>query len=81
MTIPQRNSPPVEDLRQFYVGKNIQDVPKPAVILDKAKVHRHCQSMLKAVETLGLGFRAHVKTHKVNSLITFLELILTVPRQ
>ena len=65
MAIPQRQTPPIEDLRRFYVGKNIDDVPKPAVMLDKAKINRHCQSMLKAVETLGLGFRAHVKTHKV----------------
>ncbi|WKT48151.1 D-serine dehydratase-like domain [Fusarium oxysporum f. sp. vasinfectum] len=64
MAIPQRQTPPIEELRQFYVGKSIHDVPKPAVILDKTRVTRHCQSMLTAVDTLGLGFRAHVKTHK-----------------
>ncbi|KAF5640856.1 alanine racemase [Fusarium sp. NRRL 25303] len=64
MAIPQRHTPPIEELRQFYVGKSIHDVPKPAVILDRARVNRHCHSMLKAVDTLGLGFRAHVKTHK-----------------
>ncbi|KAG7412640.1 D-serine dehydratase [Fusarium oxysporum f. sp. rapae] len=64
MAIPQRHTPPIEELRQFYVGKSIHDVPKPAVILDRARVDRHCQSMLRAVKTLGLGFRAHVKTHK-----------------
>jgi D-serine deaminase-like pyridoxal phosphate-dependent protein len=48
------------------VGKSIHDVPNPAVVLDKARIHRHCQSMLKAVDGLGLEFRAHVKTHKVN---------------
>ncbi|KAF5594286.1 D-serine dehydratase [Fusarium pseudocircinatum] len=64
MAIPQRQTPPIEDLCQFYVGKSIHDVPKPSVILDRARVKRHCQSMLNAVDTLGLGFRAHVKTHK-----------------
>ncbi|KAF4342733.1 D-serine dehydratase [Fusarium beomiforme] len=64
MSIPQRQTPPIEELRQFYVGKSIHDVPKPAVILDRSRVARHCESMLRAVETLGLGFRAHVKTHK-----------------
>ncbi|RBA17635.1 hypothetical protein FPRO05_11350 [Fusarium proliferatum] len=64
MAVPQRHTPPMEELRQFYVGKNIHDVPKPVVILDRARVNRHCQSMLSTVETLGLGFRAHVKTHK-----------------
>ncbi|KAJ4253349.1 hypothetical protein NW762_010504 [Fusarium torreyae] len=64
MAIPQRQAPPLDELRQFYVGKNIHDVPKPAVILDSARIKRHCQSMLKAVDALGVGFRAHVKTHK-----------------
>ncbi|KAM0421129.1 hypothetical protein ACHAPT_011021 [Fusarium lateritium] len=64
MTLPQRRAPPLDELRQFYVGKDIHHVPKPAVILDVARVRRHCQSMLEAVSALGVGFRAHVKTHK-----------------
>ncbi|RGP66054.1 d-serine dehydratase [Fusarium sporotrichioides] len=64
MAIPQRQTPPIGELRQFYVGKSINDVPKPAVILDRARINRHCQSMLDSVDALGLGFRAHVKTHK-----------------
>ncbi|RMZ84683.1 hypothetical protein DV737_g891, partial [Chaetothyriales sp. CBS 132003] len=47
------------------VGKNVSEVPKPAAILDIAKVRRHCSSMLDAVQNLGIGFRAHVKTHKL----------------
>ncbi|KAI8680740.1 D-ser-dehydrat domain-containing protein [Fusarium sp. Ph1] len=64
MTLPQRHAPPHDELRQFYVGKDIHDVPKPAVILDVSRVQRHCQSMLEAVDALGVGFRAHIKTHK-----------------
>ncbi|KAF4986595.1 hypothetical protein FGRMN_10763 [Fusarium graminum] len=64
MSIPQRQTPPIQELREFYVGKSIHDVPKPAVILDRARIERHCQSMRTAVDELGLGFRAHVKTHK-----------------
>ncbi|KAM0229959.1 hypothetical protein ACHAP5_011503 [Fusarium lateritium] len=64
MAIPQRQTPPIAELRKFYVGKSIHDVPKPAVVLDKARIRRHCQSMRTAVDTLGVGFRAHVKTHK-----------------
>ncbi|WAO87326.1 D-ser-dehydrat domain-containing protein [Fusarium falciforme] len=64
MTLPQRLAPPHDELRQFYVGKGIHDVPKPAVMLDVSRVRRHCQSMLQAVDALGVGFRAHVKTHK-----------------
>ncbi|KAL7796342.1 putative serine dehydratase domain-containing protein [Trichoderma afarasin] len=52
------------DFRQHYVGKHITQLPKPALVLDKAKVHRHCKSLLDAVEYLGVDFRAHVKTHK-----------------
>ncbi|KAL6885664.1 putative serine dehydratase domain-containing protein [Trichoderma evansii] len=52
------------DFRQYYVGKDLSQLPKPALILDKAKMHRHCKSLLDAVEYLGVDFRAHVKTHK-----------------
>lgn len=52
------------DFRQHYVGKKITQLPKPALILDKAKMFRHCQSLLDAVEHLGVDFRAHIKTHK-----------------
>ncbi|OLN97366.1 D-serine dehydratase 1 [Colletotrichum chlorophyti] len=64
MSIPQRFAPSLDNLREFYVGKDVTDVPKPAVVLDVAKVRRHCQSMLEAVDSLGVEFRAHVKTHK-----------------
>lgn len=61
--------PPCNDeLKQFYVGKDIGDIPKPAVVLDVAIIKRHCQTMLQTVEQLGVGFRAHVKTHKVRAL-------------
>ena len=49
-----------------HVGQSVTEVPKPAAILDVAKVKRHCNSMLEAARSLGLGFRAHVKTHKVS---------------
>lgn len=65
MSPPQRLNPSLESLRLLYVGKNIHQVPKPALVLDRAKMRRHCQSLAKAAETLGVGFRAHVKTHKV----------------
>ena len=63
--VPQRSGPDIEELRKFYVGKDINEVPKPAVVLDRAKMRRHCQSLLSAVDSLGVGFRAHIKTHKV----------------
>ncbi|KAF9873084.1 hypothetical protein CkaCkLH20_09594 [Colletotrichum karsti] len=68
MAIPQRPRPDLEELRQFYVGKDVRTVPKPAVVLDSAKIRRHCQSMLDAVKALGVDFRAHVKTHKTEQI-------------
>ncbi|PON21911.1 hypothetical protein TGAM01_v209167 [Trichoderma gamsii] len=61
---PHRMLQTAGDFRQYYVGKHVTQLPKPALILDKAKMYRHCQSLLDAVEYLGVDFRAHVKTHK-----------------
>ncbi|GKT45192.1 D-serine dehydratase [Colletotrichum spaethianum] len=68
MSIPQRTAPALEDLREFYIGKYAQSVPKPAAVLDAAKIRRHCQSMLDAVDALGVSFRAHLKTHKTREV-------------
>ncbi|KAF2010198.1 hypothetical protein BU24DRAFT_444790 [Aaosphaeria arxii CBS 175.79] len=67
-TIPQRQTPSASDLKDFYVGKTLHDVPKPAVTLDISKARRHCDSMLSATKAMGVGFRAHVKTHKTTQL-------------
>ncbi|KAF2862190.1 hypothetical protein K470DRAFT_269180 [Piedraia hortae CBS 480.64] len=51
-----------------YVGKSLQDVQTPALVLDRAIVQRNCQVMLDACDELQLGFRAHVKTHKTTEV-------------
>ena len=53
------------ELHEAFIGKNLKDVPTPAAVLDKAVVQRNCLQMLRACEILELGFRPHVKTHKV----------------
>ena len=58
-------NPPVERLRELYIGKQLSDIPTPAAILDKAVVKRNCKQMLKACEALNVRWRPHVKTHKV----------------
>ncbi|OOF91360.1 hypothetical protein ASPCADRAFT_518598 [Aspergillus carbonarius ITEM 5010] len=63
-THPLRPLASQSDLQAFYIGKDISNVPKPAVVLDVAIIKRHCASMLEAAKALGVGFRAHVKTHK-----------------
>lgn len=54
-----------EQLKQFYIGRDIANVPKPAVVLDVNIIKRNCTTMLQAMKALNVGFRAHVKTHKV----------------
>lgn len=68
MDFPTRPPPSQESLQRYYIGKDISSVPKPAVVLDVAIIKRHCASMLDAVKALDVGFRAHVKTHKVWTL-------------
>lgn len=60
-------------LKLHYVGQKIQDVQAPAAIIDRAVVRRNCNLMLETTSKLGLGFRAHVKTHKVSHPDPFQE--------
>lgn len=59
--------PTKEDLTKFYVGKDLKDVPKPAAVLDVAIIRQHCERMKRTIKALDVGFRAHVKTHKVDN--------------
>jgi D-serine deaminase-like pyridoxal phosphate-dependent protein len=56
---------PKEELVKQFVGKSIEDVATPAAMLDLSQVRRNCNRMLSACESLGFGWRAHIKTHKV----------------
>jgi hypothetical protein len=58
-------SPSKAALQLQYVGKDLREIPTPAAVLDLAPFRRNCKAMLEATKALGLGFRAHVKTHKV----------------
>ncbi|KAJ5135624.1 uncharacterized protein N7515_004902 [Penicillium bovifimosum] len=60
--------PSQSELRQFYIGKDISEVPKPAAILDIAIIKRHCETMLHTIKALNVGFRAHIKSHKTPEL-------------
>ncbi|KAI9047778.1 hypothetical protein LZ554_008488 [Drepanopeziza brunnea f. sp. 'monogermtubi'] len=59
---------PKAELQKLFVGKNLKDVDGPAAVLDLGKLKNNCNRMLEAVETLGFGWRAHVKTHKTTEL-------------
>lgn len=58
-----------QELKDFYVGQDVGGVPKPALVLDAAIIRRHCDAMLRTVRELDVGFRAHVKSHKVSPMI------------
>lgn len=47
-------------LQLQFVGKQIQDVAAPAVILDAAVIRRNCRLMLETAEHLGVGFRVRL---------------------
>lgn len=54
-------------LQQLYIGKRLADLENlPAAIVDVAVVRKNCDRMLALTEKLGMGFRAHIKTHKVS---------------
>jgi len=53
-------------LAHHFLGRKLADVQAPAVVLDAAVVRRNCKLMLDTARELGVGFRAHVKTHKVS---------------
>jgi len=61
-------SPSEAALKLHYIGKKIQDVQAPAVIIDAAVARRNCKLMLETAHELGVSFRAHVKTHKTTQL-------------
>jgi hypothetical protein len=51
-----------------YAGKKLEDLPTPAVVLDRAIIRRNCDAMLNICAELKVGFRAHVKSHKTLEL-------------
>jgi hypothetical protein len=55
-------------LKHHFLGRQLKDVQAPAVVMDAAVVRRNCKLMLDTAKELGVGFRAHVKTHKVWSV-------------
>ncbi|CAP79133.1 D-serine dehydratase [Penicillium chrysogenum] len=55
-------------LKDFYIGQDVAGVPKPALVLDAAIIRRHCETMIRTVRELDVGFRAHVKSHKTSEI-------------
>jgi hypothetical protein len=60
--------PSASSLTSQFLDRRVQDLPTPAVVLDRSKLQRHCSAMLSVCATLSLQFRAHVKSHKTLQL-------------
>lgn len=59
---------PLDSLKAQFVGKKLEDLETPAVLLDRVIVQKNCSAMLNVCSELGVGFRAHVKSHKTLEL-------------
>lgn len=59
---------PLASLKQQFVGQRLTDLPTPSAILDRSLVKQNCAAMLHVCRRLGVGFRAHVKSHKTLEL-------------
>lgn len=57
--------PNLSSLQLQYVGQPLTSLPTPAAILDRSIIRKNCDTMLNVCKKLGVGFRAHVKSHKV----------------
>jgi D-serine deaminase-like pyridoxal phosphate-dependent protein len=62
-------------MKSHFIGTKLQDLPTPCAVLDLAKVEVNCQRMLNAVRRLRLGWRPHIKTHKVCYITSLIDLI------
>ena len=52
------------DLKDKYVGTPVEQLPTPALLIDRAKVKHNIDQMRQTVEAWECLFRAHIKTHK-----------------
>lgn len=47
-----------------YLGKDVDELPTPSLVIDRRIFVENCQKMLANAKSLKADFRAHVKTHK-----------------
>ncbi|KAL6709438.1 hypothetical protein ACN47E_001373 [Coniothyrium glycines] len=59
---------PALPLRTHVLHKALRDSPTPSLVLDRAVLRRNCAAMLSVCGALGVGLRAHVKSHKTLEL-------------
>jgi hypothetical protein len=52
--------------QDHYLYQKLDNVPTPAMVIDKTVFERNCKRMKQRREALGWEFRTHVKTHKTS---------------
>lgn len=55
-----------------YIGQKIHMLPTPSAVISRPVLEKNCSRVLQAVDALSVGFRPHVKTHKVGFSFYFL---------
>jgi D-serine deaminase-like pyridoxal phosphate-dependent protein len=61
LTLPSKDA-----LVKEFVGKNVNSLRTPALIVDKSVFKRNCERVTKETERRGMGFRAHVKSESTS---------------
>jgi D-serine deaminase-like pyridoxal phosphate-dependent protein len=61
LTLPSKDA-----LIKEFVGKNVNSLRTPALIVDKSILKNNCERVTKETERRGMGFRAHVKSESTN---------------
>lgn len=74
---------PQTSLKERLVGKTLHEVPTPSIVLDLAKLEENCQRMMDTAAKNGIGWRAHIKTHKASLVpdgqVSWIEELMIIP--
>lgn len=65
-----------------FVGKGLNELRTPALVIDRSVFASNCARMHEKAREWGAGFRAHLKTHKVdipNRTLLLLRLTRSIP--
>ena len=62
-------------LAKEYVGKKLNELRTPALVIDRSVFASNCARMHEKAREWGAGFRAHLKTHKVDAVDEIIRLV------
>jgi D-serine deaminase-like pyridoxal phosphate-dependent protein len=62
-------TPSKETLVSQFKGRELNTLRTPAFVIDRHIFASNCARMLVSSKEWGASFRAHVKTHKVSSIV------------